>query len=830
MIFFAGGFGHTVHAANGGTCNDSFSISPSGDGFNTYCPGNANVEGGSINYDGMTFDRSGYSYDLSNYVTDNRPVYEYDSSICNTFIVIPNDPLEEQTSATIWTASGIFGCRIDKSKNISLNNGMSVKEKEAKDKRQADRTNQQKALDHNKQKICERVEPTNIEGCKDKLQGAFDGCYDQLSQDFTKDVDNEALHQCMSDRTGYSREDIDDALNPPLNVNTTSECEVVGMGWVICQASKLLGKITDGVFVVLKELMKVPSLDKNTSGGKDLFEVWSSMRNIANVLFVILFLIVIYSQLTNAGIDNYGLKKLVPRLLVAVILVNVSYYICAILVDLSNVLGGTLKYTLERFALPVRIDFDGFNQVASAAVVVGAGFMLYMNIFALFPIIVSGLIAMFIAVILLLAREAIIIILIVVSPIAFVLNILPNTQKWFERWWGFFFMALMMYPIIAVVYAGSKIAAGIISATAPEESATQIIFAILVLGVQTIPLFIVPLIMKASGSVFERFTGVINNPNKGPMDWAKKRSNEWKDDKNKLRSSKSITSNSKSPYGRIQKSKAKRDFATKNTKEQLKGDALKNYLAQPDVAKELSDKAALGAAGASHNIPFADPNSGGTIENAKSARQKAQERIANSMRDAELNVEIEEVTAEEAVLDDENRSLKELESMAAKGEDLNGNSVSERTQAAAMKKVAKTGDVERIESLIRSLQQMEQGGSGMLRRSLADGIDASGASGHAVHLGSAGTSKIRSGEAFSSGTPDAVNKLYADANNSGHYSSGTMSSQHAQSLAGLKKAMDSGAINSTSAATLKNTAQSVAQSSRLTTRMSNSAQREISRF
>ena len=70
------------------------------------------------------------------------------------------------------------------------------------------------------------------------------------------------------------------------------------------------------------------------------------MRNIANIIFIIAFIFVIYSQLTSMGISNYGIKRMLPKIIVAAILINLSYYICAVLVDTSNIIGAQLQNLL----------------------------------------------------------------------------------------------------------------------------------------------------------------------------------------------------------------------------------------------------------------------------------------------------------------------------------------------------------------------------------------------------------------------------------------------------------------------------------------------------
>lgn len=63
-------------------------------------------------------------------------------------------------------------------------------------------------------------------------------------------------------------------------------------------------------------------------------------------MFIIAFLAIIVSQVTGMGINNYGIKKMLPRLVVAAIAVNVSYYICQLIVDLTNILGYEIQNAL----------------------------------------------------------------------------------------------------------------------------------------------------------------------------------------------------------------------------------------------------------------------------------------------------------------------------------------------------------------------------------------------------------------------------------------------------------------------------------------------------
>ena len=318
-----------------------------------------------------------------------------------------------------------------------------------------------------------------------------------------------------------------------------SLCSVEGGGgWMVCMVANTISKWMDGIYDWLQAFLRVQPL--YTSNQSGLFQVWDYMRNVANVFFVIGFVFVIYSQITGFGISNYGIKKLLPKLIIAAILINVSYYICAILVDISNILGAQTQNLLIGIRDSI-FNNGGENKIKTAnldwsnmtaAVLSGTGVVAYGaytvtvatmgNIGAAVMMILGALVAVIysavVALVILAARQAIIIVLVFLAPLAFAANILPNTEKWFEKWKDLFTTMLVMYPLISLLFGGSQLIGTTIIASSNGS------FLIFLLGavVQVVPLAITPTIMRISGSLLGKFAGIINNPNKGPVDRAKK--------------------------------------------------------------------------------------------------------------------------------------------------------------------------------------------------------------------------------------------------------------------------------------------------------------------
>lgn len=322
--------------------------------------------------------------------------------------------------------------------------------------------------------------------------------------------------------------------------NTGSSCSIAGgLGWIICPVTNFLASGMDWIFDVIKGFLVVRPV--MTAQENALYRTWSYVRSIANIAFVIAFLIIIYSQLTSMGISNYGIKKLLPRLIVAAILVNISYSICAVLIDLSNIVG----FSIQDVMISIRNSVTGVEGnsweltswesisgfiLSGGALATGGSIALYTtlttygvagSIFLLLPTLVAGILAVLVALVILSARQALVTILVILSPLAFVAYLLPNTEKWFERWKSTLSTMLMLFPIISILFGGSQLASAIII-----QNADSINTLLLGMIIQVVPLFVMPLLIKLSGSVVGKVAGIVNDVNKGPLDRTKNFTND----------------------------------------------------------------------------------------------------------------------------------------------------------------------------------------------------------------------------------------------------------------------------------------------------------------
>lgn len=322
---------------------------------------------------------------------------------------------------------------------------------------------------------------------------------------------------------------------------SASSCSVENIGWIVCPVSNFLAWGMDNIFKMLEGFLEVAPISTDTNA--PLYQAWNVIRNIANVAFVIAFLIIIYAQITSVGLNNYDLKKLLPRLIIAAILVNLSYFICAIAVDLSNVTGAGLEDILvsirEDSITPNTNHIDSWQSVtgyilaagtatgaatvAIGGIVIASGASLGAALILLLPILLGLILAVLVALLVLAARQALITLLIILAPLAFVAYLLPNTEKLFERWRSIFITMLVFYPLFALIFGGSQLAAYLIIQTAHDINVI-----LLAMFVQVAPLVLTPLLVRFSGGIIGRIAGFVNDPKKGLIDrtrtWAKQES------------------------------------------------------------------------------------------------------------------------------------------------------------------------------------------------------------------------------------------------------------------------------------------------------------------
>lgn len=296
----------------------------------------------------------------------------------------------------------------------------------------------------------------------------------------------------------------------------STSCAIPGVGWIVCPTVNFLASIADSAFGFLSDNFLSVNTDLlEVGGGTNI--AWSTMRTIANIAFVIAFLVIIFSQLTGQGIANYGIKKMLPRLVIAALLVNISFFICQIAVDLSNILGVSLKSVFDGIGEGLNLynpatEPNRWESIAGLVLVGGAAAAgaWALGATVLIPALIGAVIALIMIFFILIVRQVAIILLVVVAPLAFVAFLFPNTQQLFTRWRKMFTTLLLVFPIIGLIFGASSLASTILQGVYGENS--NQIGQIIAAAVLVLPLFLLPVLLKTSlnalGTVGAKINGI----------------------------------------------------------------------------------------------------------------------------------------------------------------------------------------------------------------------------------------------------------------------------------------------------------------------------------
>lgn len=346
--------------------------------------------------------------------------------------------------------------------------------------------------------------------------------------------------------SGSSSSSTSCSTNPNASSCQTAQCEEANgvLDWAFCAIYQGMNSISNWLLnEVIKPLLETNPICTNSQGtgcatsvllhnqqkGSTVvdptYAIWSSFRLYGDIVLVIALLVAVISEAAGGGLlDAYTVRKMLPRILLAGILLNLSIYIVAALVDVFNILGGTIgsiiTAPIKQAGLFTITPTSGVAVASWAGLGVGiivggahlgslfthsGGSMLIDGV--LVPILLI-LLAIVITIIL---RTAAITALVIISPVAFALYCLPNTQKYFKRWWDLLLEMLLMYPIITLIFAVSSVMSVIFGFQAQlEGTGLGIVTDLLALAFTFLPLLMIPFSFKLAGETIGRVAGAVD--------------------------------------------------------------------------------------------------------------------------------------------------------------------------------------------------------------------------------------------------------------------------------------------------------------------------------
>ena len=311
-----------------------------------------------------------------------------------------------------------------------------------------------------------------------------------------------------------------------------SYCQENGgfLSWMLCPAIADGAATAGGLLGYITKLTTVHTsiIEQFSKQDSSIYKAWSAFRNIANIGFVIMLLVVVFSQVTNIGISNYNIKKILPKLIITAILVNFSYLIMGVLIDLSQIAGNGIG-SLIRSVAADSMDVDASTR-ASATISVIAGAVTQVAgaaaggaviagliggpaiILPVVMFIVTSLISIFFGFIMLTIRQAAIIMVVVLAPLMMVLYALPNTAAITKKYISTVKALLMLYPMFIFATSAGALASSIIIGTS-----TDLLMMIVGGLLNVLPYFAIPSMTSKSLAGLGAITGAFDKMRSGAL-------------------------------------------------------------------------------------------------------------------------------------------------------------------------------------------------------------------------------------------------------------------------------------------------------------------------
>ncbi len=325
------------------------------------------------------------------------------------------------------------------------------------------------------------------------------GCINGFTLDF--DAKNK------SNATVLQLAKVETILKEGIASQAPDECQVAvgALGFFLCPLQEIMQKVLVWILNLFVEFLTTPALNSGSGG---INRAITGITAIANGFYSIIFLIIIFANfIAIPGLDNYTVKKLLPKLITVIILTQFSFLICSVIIDIGNIAGQTIPSqvlslykgaptdvvaAIAEMLNPYKAIVDELSKVGFSAA--SAGTIVAIYILAIFQIIAMVIIAL-ISIFYLMFRWFAILLLTIFAPIAFAAWVLPNTEKFTKTWITAFMKLTLMYVLVMTVLASAVIAQDVL------KSIDGPVAIIMSLFIPLIALALVPKCLKVSGSM-----------------------------------------------------------------------------------------------------------------------------------------------------------------------------------------------------------------------------------------------------------------------------------------------------------------------------------------
>jgi hypothetical protein len=260
-----------------------------------------------------------------------------------------------------------------------------------------------------------------------------------------------------------------------------------------------------------------PSNANSCVTNEGFYTAWSAVRSLALGFLVIGALVMVIAQaLGFEAMDAYTVKKVLPRILIAVIGISLSYQLIQFSIQIANDLGVAVQSLIYGSfkGLGGNIAIGGATAGIGGLVLVGAvAFLVVGGLLATLVFVGTAVVAAFAAFFVIVLRQILIIFLAILAPVAIAMYILPGTEKLWKMWRNTYVKALLMFPLIAGIIAVGHVFAEVAAGSNPDTNNT--IDSVIALIAYYGPYFIIPSTFKFAGGILATAGSAVTKVQKG---------------------------------------------------------------------------------------------------------------------------------------------------------------------------------------------------------------------------------------------------------------------------------------------------------------------------
>jgi hypothetical protein len=321
--------------------------------------------------------------------------------------------------------------------------------------------------------------------------------------------------------------------NTPLKLDCQWSWNPFKLSWLICPIVDLAKLAVDALDKFIQGQLKVDVVAQ--FGSTEMEAAWSGFRTVAFSLLGLIGLVMILSQAFSFGpFDAYTIRKVLPRLVIAVIAISLSWQILQILVTISNDVGsgisGLISAPFSATGGTIGVGGSAGNNALGAIGLAGAAIAL--GALGLLSLAVTALLAVLVAFVTITFRNLFLMMLIIMAPLGIIFWILPGTQRAWKFWSSNLLSVLLAYPIIAGFITIGRVFAAVAVKNDPQGFVSEIMAFIAYFG----PYFMLPAAFRLAGGIMATASGAINGrAEKGFAGLQKYRGGKFAENRGKLK-------------------------------------------------------------------------------------------------------------------------------------------------------------------------------------------------------------------------------------------------------------------------------------------------------